>query len=262
MMSQSRMPALFLGHGSPMMVLEENNYTAMWRELGKKLPRPVAMVVISAHWYTRETAVTAMAKPRTIHDFGGFPQALFDIQYPATGSPELAKKIAALLSPVSVVQNQSWGLDHGCWAILSKMYPAASIPVVQLSIDGTQTSAWHASLGQKLSALRDQGILIIASGNVVHNLRMLRPEGAAVIYPWAQAFNQYVCDQLDWQGSLSEHPLVHFMAHEAAALSHPTPEHYLPLLYVLGARRADERITVLANGFDMGALSMLSIQVG
>lgn len=260
-MTTSRMPALFLGHGSPMNVLEDNRYTQAWRALGEKLPRPKAIVAVSAHWYTRGTAVTAMAQPKTIHDFGGFPQALFDTQYPAPGSPELAAELQSLLAPVQVIADTSeWGLDHGSWGVLIKMYPQADIPVVQLSVDGTQPAEYHYELGRKLAALRDQGIMIVASGNVVHNLRMAKWQGDISPYPWAESFNQYVRDNLDYQGE--HHPLVNFMQHEGAALSNPTPEHYLPLLYVLGGWDGKEPISIPVDGIEMAALSMLSVQVG
>lgn len=261
-MSQSRMPALFLGHGSPMNVLEENVYTEAWRALGKTLPRPKAIVAVSAHWYTQGTAVTAMEKPRTIHDFGGFPQALFDTQYPAPGSPELARKVADALAPVQVQLDQQWGFDHGSWGVLIKMYPEADIPVVQLSIDGTKPPAFHFELGRKLAALREQGIMIVASGNVVHNLRMVRWQGDAQPYAWASSFNEYVRDNLSWEGEAEQHPLVNFMQHDGAELSNPTPEHYLPLLYVLGARLPGETVSVPVDGLVMASLSMLSVQVG
>ncbi|WP_426766368.1 4,5-DOPA dioxygenase extradiol [Erwinia aphidicola] len=261
-MSHSRMPALFLGHGSPMNVLEENIYTETWSELGKTLPRPKAIIAVSAHWYTRGTAVTAMEKPRTIHDFGGFPQALFDTHYPAPGSPALAQQVADALAPVAAELDREWGFDHGSWGVLIKMYPDADIPVVQLSVDGTRPPAYHFELGRKLAALREQGIMIVASGNVVHNLRMVRWGGDAAAYPWAESFNQYVRDNLSWEGESEQHPLVNFMQHEGAALSNPTPEHYLPLLYVLGARAAGEAIAIPVDGIVMGSLSMLSVQVG
>lgn len=261
-MSQTRMPALFLGHGSPMNVLEENIYTETWRRLGETLPRPKAIIAVSAHWYTQGTAVTAMEKPRTIHDFGGFPQALFDTRYPAPGSPELAREIADALAPVTVKQDQEWGFDHGSWGVLIKMYPDADIPVVQLSVDGTQPPAWHFALGQKLAALREKGIMIVASGNVVHNLRMVRWQGEAEPYPWAISFNNFVQDNLQWEGDVEKHPLVNFMQHEGAALSNPTPEHYLPLLYVLGARLPGEAVSIPVDGLEMASLSMLSVQVG
>ncbi|OON41925.1 4,5-DOPA dioxygenase extradiol [Izhakiella australiensis] len=261
-MTQSRMPALFLGHGSPMNVLEENTYTQAWRQLGDTLPRPQAILAVSAHWYTRGTAVTAMEQPRTIHDFGGFPQALFDTHYRAPGSPALAKQVAELLAPLPVTLDQEWGFDHGSWGVLIKMYPQADIPVVQISVDGTKPPLWHYELGQKLAALRDRGVMIVASGNVVHNLRMLKWQGDNQAYPWAQGFNQFVRDNLSWQGPAEQHPLVNFMQHEGAALANPTPEHYLPLLYVLGSRQPDEPVTVPVDGNVMAALSMLSVQVG
>ncbi|APS28471.1 4,5-DOPA dioxygenase extradiol [Pectobacterium brasiliense] len=257
----SRMPALFLGHGSPMNVLESNVYTQAWQTLGETLPRPKAIIAVSAHWYTRGTAVTAMENPRTIHDFGGFPKALFDTQYPAPGSPELAARIQQVLAPYSVTADHSqWGLDHGSWGVLIKMYPDADIPVVQLSVDGTQPAAYHYELGRKLAALRDEGIMIVASGNVVHNLRAAKWEGDGEAYPWAISFNQFVRDSLTYQGN--DHPLVNFMQHEGAALSNPTPEHYLPLLYVLGSWDGREAISIPVDGLEMGSLSMLSVQVG
>lgn len=261
-MSHTRMPALFLGHGSPMNVLEENIWTETWRELGKTLPRPKAIIAVSAHWYTRGTAVTAMENPRTIHDFGGFPQALFDTRYPAPGSPALARQVAEALSPMAVELDQEWGFDHGSWGVLIKMYPQADIPVVQLSVDATKPAAYHFELGRKLAALREQGVMIVASGNVVHNLRMVRWSGEAEAWPWAESFNQYVRENLSWEGESEQHPLINFMQHDGAALSNPTPEHYLPLLYVLGARAEGEAITVPVDGIVMGSLSMLSVQVG
>jgi len=261
-MTESRMPALFLGHGSPMNVLEDNQYTQVWTRLGQTLPRPRAILAISAHWYTRGTAVTAMEHPRTIHDFGGFPQALFDIRYPALGSPELAKEIQQLLLPVAVDADLSeWGFDHGSWGVVKKMYPDADIPMVQLSIDGTQKPEYHYQLGRKLAALRDQGVMIIASGNVVHNLRMVRWQGEVAPYAWAESFNQFVRDNIAWRGE-GVHPLVNYSQHEGAALSNPTPEHYLPLLYVLGSWDGQEPVSVPVDGIEMGSLSMLSVQVG
>ena len=262
-MTSPRMPALFLGHGSPMNVLEDNTYTRAWQALGETLPRPKAIVAVSAHWFTRGTAVTAMENPRTIHDFGGFPQALFDKRYPAPGSPALAKQLQELLRPIDVAADTSeWGFDHGTWGVLIKMYPDADIPVVQLSIDGTQPAEYHYQIGKKLSALRDDGVMIVASGNVVHNLRMVKWEGNSEPYPWAASFNQYVLDNLDWKGEAKDHPLVNFMQHDGAALSNPSVEHYLPLLYVLGAWDGEEAITMPTDGIVMSSLSMLSVQLG
>lgn len=261
-MSNSRMPALFLGHGSPMNVLEENRYTTVWRELGKTLPRPRAIVAVSAHWYTQGTAVTAMSRPRTIHDFNGFPEALYATRYPAPGSPELAQEIADLLAPVVVQFDQAWGLDHGAWGVLIKMYPDAGIPVVQLSIDATKPAGWHYELGSQLAALRERGVMIVASGNVVHNLHMLRWQQEAEAWPWADSFNEFVRAQTAFTGATREHPLVNFMQHEHASLANPTAEHYLPLLYVLGTRQPDDAVTFPVDGIEMGAVSMLSVQVG
>lgn len=261
-MNESRMPAVFLGHGSPMNALENNSFTDMWRELAKTLPRPKGIVLISAHWYIERTAVTAMEKPRTIHDFGGFPQALFDCQYPASGSPQLAKKVVELLAPLPVALDHKWGLDHGAWCVLTKMYPEADIPVVQISIDGTKPPLYHFELGKKLNALRDEGILILASGNVVHNLRTLKWNGDDEPYPWAEAFNQFVRENLSWQGEAANHPLVNYMKAEGSKQSFSTPEHYLPILYALGCRQGDEPVTILTDGILMGSLSMLSIQIG
>lgn len=200
-MTSSRMPALFLGHGSPMNVLEDNVYTRAWRQLGETLPRPKAIVVVSAHWYTRGTGVTAMETPKTIHDFGGFPQALYDTHYPAPGSPALAQRLVELLAPQPVtLDKEAWGFDHGSWGVLIKMYPDADIPMVQLSIDSTKPAAWHLEMGRKLAALRDEGIMLIASGNVVHNLRTARWHGESSPYPWASAFNDYVKANLTWRG--------------------------------------------------------------
>lgn len=260
-MNSTRMPALFLGHGSPMNVLEDNRYTQAWRRLGETLPRPRAIVAISAHWYTRGTAVTAMEKPRTIHDFGGFPQELYETRYPAPGSPQLAERIRQLLEPVSVrADSEEWGLDHGSWGVLIKMYPQADIPVVQLSVDGTQPAAHHYLLGRKLAALRDEGVAIVASGNVVHNLRMIKWSGEAEPYPWAESFSRFVRDNLAWRGD--DHPLIDFMRHEGAALSNPTPDHFLPLLYVLGSWDGSEPVGVPVDGIEMGSLSMMSVKVG
>ncbi|AKA38284.1 4,5-DOPA dioxygenase extradiol [Yersinia ruckeri] len=260
-MNTSRMPALFLGHGSPMNVLEENSYTLAWRELGKAIPHPKAILAISAHWYTRGTVVTAMEKPRTIHDFGGFPQALFDTQYPAPGSPALAARVQMLLQPADVMADiHEWGLDHGTWGVLIKMYPDADIPVVQLSIDGTKPAAYHYELGRKLAALREEGVLIVASGNVVHNLGMVNWKDEALPYPWAESFQQFVRDNLDYQGD--NHPLVNFMDHDGAALSNPTPEHFLPLLYILASWDGKEAISLPTEGIEMGSLSMLSVRLG
>jgi len=259
-MRDGRMPALFLGHGSPMNVLEENRYTRVWQQLGRDLPRPRAILAISAHWYTRGTRVTAMEQPRTIHDFGGFPQALFDVRYPAPGSPALAQRVTELL-PLTE-KDESWGFDHGSWGLLARMYPEADIPLVQLSVDSTRSAEWHFEAGRKLAALRDEGILLVASGNVVHNLRTARWHGENTPYPWAVSFNDYVKDNLTWKGPTEQHPLVNYLDHEGGSLSNPTPDHFLPLLYVLGAWDGQEPVTIPVEGLEMGSISMLSVQIG
>jgi 4,5-DOPA dioxygenase extradiol len=253
------MPALFIGHGSPMNALEDNVYTRAWEQLGKSLPKPKAILAISAHWYTEGTAVTAMTAPPTIHDFGGFPQALFDMRYPAPGDPALAAHVRDLLAPVEVRLDDSWGLDHGTWSILVKMYPQADIPVLQLSIDATQPNAFHFETGRRLSALRDEGVLLMASGDVVHNLRTMR-WGSNEPYDWASRFNDTVRDCL--LGGDTEKLIDYAQWGGDARLSIPTPEHYLPLLYIAGARRADEAISIPVDGIELGSISMLTAMVG
>ncbi|MFZ6768878.1 4,5-DOPA dioxygenase extradiol [Undibacterium sp. Di26W] len=252
-----RSPAIFIGHGSPMNALDDNDYTRAWHDLGQTLARPKAILMVSAHWMTRGVAVTAMPRPRTIHDFGGFPQALFDIQYPAAGDPALAARVADLLAPMTVVQDQQWGLDHGTWSVLVKMYPQADVPVVQLSLDLSQPAAWHFELGRQLSVLRDEGVMLMASGNVVHNLRRMSSEVRA--YDWAQRFNDTMRAAIleqDWD------KLVHYEQFgNDASLAVPTNEHFLPVLYVLGSKRPDERVTVFAEGMELGAISMMSVAV-
>lgn len=257
--SSSRMPAIFFGHGSPMNALEDNVYTQAWRRLGATIPEPKAIVAISAHWTTRGTAVTAMAAPPTIHDFGGFPQALFDVRYPAPGDPALAARVRHLLAPVDVRLDHEWGLDHGTWSVLVKMYPDANVPVIQLSIDLAQPPAFHLELGRRLSALRDEGILIIASGDVVHNLRTVR-WGSSTPYDWATRFNDDVRECL-LRGDGKR--LADYAQWGAdAQLSVPTPEHFLPLLYIAGAQRDDEKISIAVDGIELASVSMLTFVTG
>lgn len=261
-MTKSRMPALFIGHGSPMNALEQNRYTEVWQALGQKITKPKAILVVSAHWYTKGTAVTAMKEPETIHDFGGFPQVLFNVEYRAPGSPELALRVQHLLAPLPViVDKEDWGLDHGAWEILLQMYPAADIPVVQLSIDGTKGAIHHYQLGKTLAALRDEGILILASGNVVHNLRMAKwDKDDESPYPWALGFNKYVRDNLSYRGH--NHPLIDYLNMDNAKLAVPTPDHYYPLLYILGVWDGKESISIPVDGIERGSISMLSVLVG
>lgn len=249
------MPALFIGHGSPMQAIEPTRYTAAWQELGQALPPPRAILCISAHWYTRGTVVTAMSAPSTIHDFYGFPPALYQCRYPAPGDPALAQQVRELLQPTAVHADESeWGLDHGCWSVLTYMYPEARIPVVQLSIDGTLPPAAHYELGRRLAPLRRQGVLILGSGDVVHNLRRLQRTSSAHPPDWATRFNDFVRTAIL---SGDHAALIDYAAHPDAALSAPTPEHYLPLLYVLGTQQQGEPATVPLDGIDMGTISLL-----
>jgi len=259
-MTRTTMPALFLGHGSPMNTLADNRYTQAWRSLGLALPKPQAILAISAHWFLPEVMVTAMTAPETIHDFGGFPQALFDVRYPAPGSPSLAARVAELLSPLDVAADQTWGLDHGTWSVLAHLYPDADIPVVQLSIDRSQPARFHYDLGRRLAPLREAGILIVGSGNVVHNLMALRRDAGDTAHPWAERFERAVMERLrrGEHDALIDYPGLD----REARLAVPTPEHYLPLLYVIGAMRADEAVSFPVHGIDMAALSMLSVAVG
>jgi 4,5-DOPA dioxygenase extradiol len=255
-----RLPALFVGHGSPMNALEHNDYTRAWRALGESLPRPRAILAISAHWYTRGTFVTSNDRPPTIHDFGGFPQPLFEVSYPAAGAPALAGRVAALLAPLNARESADWGLDHGTWSVLAHTYPAADIPIVQLSIDGTQPPAFHLAVGRRLAALRDEGILVFGSGGIVHNLGRLQRDGAAVTPGWAQEFDDWVRERA---AAADHEALVDFASRgDAARLSVPTPEHFLPLLYVLGTQQPGDTVSVPVSGFDLGSLSMTSIVVG
>jgi len=254
------MPAVFIGHGSPMNTLEHNRYTDAWRALGRTLPRPRAIVAISAHWVTQGTAVTAMDRPRTIHDFGGFPDELFAVQYPAPGEPALAARIRELLAPVAVHSDHHWGLDHGTWSILAHVYPDASIPVVQLSLDSGLEPRTHYELAKRLAPLRNDGVLIIGSGNVVHHLGMIRWAEDAPPYDWATHFNNRV---RGWLRAGNPQPLIEYREQgRDAALSIPTPEHYLPLLYVLAQQQAGETVEELVDGIEYGSIGMLAIRIG
>ena len=232
----SMLPAIFFGHGNPMNAVRHNNYTEMWGRMGEEIPKPKAILSISAHWYVPETGMTVSTAPRTIHDFGGFPQELYQVQYPAPGDPVLARRVQQLLAPLAVKLENSWGLDHGTWSVLRHVYPEADIPVVQLSIDETRPALFHFEIGRKLAPLRDEGVLIVGSGNLVHNLHTYawgrHPRDP---YDWAVRFES------DARGMMltGEHkPLINYETlGRDAALSIPTPDHYLPLLYVLAAQR-------------------------
>jgi 4,5-DOPA dioxygenase extradiol len=253
------MPAMFIGHGTPMNALETNRHTEAWRDVAHAAPAPKAILVVSAHWFTQGTGVTAMDNPKTIHDFGGFPQALFDMQYPAPGEASVARRVKELLMPLNVQLDQSWGLDHGAWSILVHMFPKANIPVLQLSIDGTKPPQFHYDLGKQLNALRDEDVLIVGSGNVVHNLGVMRRTNNAAPYNWATTFNDHVRTSLQKRDHAA---LVNFESFgEAARLSIPTMEHYLPMLYILGLQRNDDELSILTDGIDLSSISMLSFSI-
>lgn len=257
---QTRMPVLFFGHGNPINALEKNAFTEAWSRLGQALPRPRAIVAVSAHWVTRKTAVSAQLAPATIHDFGGFPPELFAVQYPAPGHPELAAEIASLLAPTPVALDLTWGLDHGTWSVLVHVFPAADIPVVQLSLAARASPAEHYRLGQALAPLRRQGILIVGSGNVVHNLAMMRWQPGATAYPWSVRFEDFVRKRIE-QGD--HQALIDFEATgDDGRLSVPTPEHFLPLLYCLGLIVPEDRLAFPTLGINAAAISMLSVSIG
>jgi 4,5-DOPA dioxygenase extradiol len=257
-----RMPVLFIGHGNPMNALTSNAYSRAWKAMGARLPRPKAIVSVSAHWYVSGTKVTATERPPTIHDFGGFPQALYEVEYPAPGDTNLAKRIADMLNPTRVdLDYESWGIDHGTWTVLRRMFPKADIPVVQLSIDRTKAANFHYDLGKLLSPLRDEDVLILASGNIVHNLGAFSWSGQKVkTYPWAVEFEAKVKSNLETH---NHKPLIHYESlGEDAMLSVPTPDHYLPLLYAVALWRSGEHFTFPVEGIDGGSVSMLSVQIG
>lgn len=255
------MPAIFFGHGNPMNALASNGYTGAWQRIGETVGKPKAVMMISAHWFVPETAVTAMPRPRTIHDFGGFPPELYRVRYPAPGAPELAERIQALLAPLAVRLDESWGLDHGTWSVLAHVYPQADVPVIQLSIDETKPASFHYELGERLSDLRDEGILILGSGNLVHNLHTYAwGRHPAEPYDWAVRFEARARALMQ----MGDHdPLIDYEAlGRDAQLCIPTPEHYLPLLYVLGTGRPGDAITFPVEGVDGGSISMLAVKVG
>ncbi|MHB1513029.1 MAG: 4,5-DOPA-extradiol-dioxygenase [Acidiferrobacter sp.] len=256
-----RLPAIFFGHGNPLNALGCNDYTEAWRRLGEEIPRPKAILAISAHWYGRETAVTVSVAPRTIHDFGGFPKELYQVQYKAPGDPALARRVQERLAPLLVKADDTWGLDHGAWSVLCHVYPNADIPIVQLSIDATRAPRFHFDIGRELAPLRDEGILILGSGNLIHNLRA---------YAWGQPLRE----PYDWAARFESRAKELMLARDYAALidyealgpdailSIPTPDHYLPLLYVLGAGQPGEGIRFPVAGIEGGSVSMLAVQMG
>lgn len=254
------MPAAFFGHGNPMNALEVNRYTSAWRAFGESVPRPRAILVVSAHWYINATAVTAMPRPRTIHDFYGFPQELFDVQYPAPGLPELAAEIKDVVHPTWVGADvDSWGIDHGTWSVLVHAFPDATIPVVQLSINAERSLDYHLELGAKLAPLRERGVLVVASGNVVHNLRGMNRDLPDDGFDWAQRFDESAKEQM-----LSDPTSVAALdAHLDYRNAVPTPDHFIPLLYLAGlAGSADDDVEVLVDGYTYGSLSMTAYTLG
>ena len=255
------MPAIFVGHGSPMNALLRNSYSRGWSKIGETIPRPKAVLAISAHWYIPGCTVTVSAAPRTIHDFGGFPDELYRVEYPAPGSAELARQVKDILSPIPVMLDENWGLDHGTWSVLMNTFPKADVPIVQLSINDSQPPHFHYDLGRRLAVLREEGVLVIGSGGLVHNLQAYAwGTQESKPYDWAVRFeNQVKKCLLD----RSDERLINYGNFgRDAILSAPTPDHYLPLLYVLGLRRKHDDVSFPVEGIDGGSVSMLAVQIG
>ena len=260
---QEKQPVLFIGHGSPMNAIEDNEFSQTWVKMGNEIPKPVAVVVISAHWLTNGTHITAMENPKTIHDFGGFPQALFDVQYPAKGNPELAQATADLITSTNVIQDHDWGLDHGTWSVVKHMYPNADIPVLQLSIDYNKPPQYHFELAKQLHALRNKGVLIIGSGNMVHNLSMVawdKLQDLEYGFDWAIEMNHIFKEKI---GNRDFDALIQYEKLNAAAqLAIPTPDHYYPLLYALGVQDSHDEISFFNDKAVGGSLTMTSVKWG
>jgi 4,5-DOPA dioxygenase extradiol len=255
------LPAIFFGHGNPMNALWKNDYTAAWARVGEHTPRPRAILSISAHWFVSGTGVTISTAPRTIHDFGGFPRELYQVQYPAPGDPALARRVQELLAPLPVTLDSSWGFDHGTWSVLRHMYPAADVPIVQLSVNRARPPDFHYEIGQRLASLREEGVLIVGSGNLVHNLHTYAWGRQTVEpYEWAVRFES------EAKGLLLAGDHSALVAYESlgpeAMLAIPTPDHYLPLLYVIGTRQVGDSVTFPVEGVDGGSISMLAVRVG
>lgn len=258
-----KLPVLFMGHGSPMNAIEDNEFTREWERVAKTLPRPKAILCVSAHWLTRGTFVTAMEKPPTLHDFGGFPQELFAVQYPAPGSPAMAEETLRTVRGTRVLADHDWGLDHGAWSVIKKMYPDADVPVLQFSIDYHQPPQWHYNLGKELAPLREKGILILASGNMVHNLRKVafdKINGPEYGFDWAMEMKAKFAKHIKGR----EHaPLIDYTSMgEAAKLAIPTPDHYYPLLYALGLQEKGEEAALFNDKAVAGSLTMTSVRMG
>ncbi|MFO0999135.1 MAG: 4,5-DOPA dioxygenase extradiol [Planctomycetaceae bacterium] len=253
------MPAFFIGHGSPMNAIEDNEFTRGWRKAMEGIPQPTAILCVSAHWLTRGTWVTALPKPRTIHDFGGFPRRLSEATYSAPGSPKIAQSIANSVSDVTIGLDQKWGLDHGAWSILMPVFPNANIPAMELSIDEHQSPIWHYELGQMLARLRRRGVLIIGSGNIVHNLGLMNPRLANSGYDWAEAFNETIKERL----LKNDHRSIidYTKLGREAQLAIPTSEHYLPLLYTLGLQTKADTVSIFNDQSVMGSITMTSVRI-
>ena len=260
---EEKMPVLFIGHGSPMNAIEDNEFSKRWQQMGKEIRTPKAVVVVSAHWLTKGTLVTAMPNPKTIHDFGGFPQALFDVQYPASGSPELASEIQKLITNPAVELDHDWGLDHGTWSVVKHMYPDADIPVLQLSIDYYKPAAYHYELAKQLLSLRKKGVLIIGSGNMVHNLRMVawdklnEPEYG---FDWALEMNDVFKNKIS--NGFHKELIQYEKLHKASTLAIPSPDHYYPLLYILALQTDNDKVEFFNDKAVGGSLTMTSVKIG
>lgn len=258
--SETKMPVLFVGHGSPMNGIEDNEFSQRWSKMAEDIPVPTAVIVVSAHWFTLGTKITAMDHPRTIHDFGGFPKALFDVQYPAPGNPVLARETAILIRKTPVMLDHDWGLDHGTWSIVRHMYPEANIPVLQISIDFSKGPKFHYELAKELSALRKKGVLIIGSGNMIHNLGMINWHQPDAGFDWAVEMNEKF-KNLITEGNHEQ--LINYESMgQAAKLSIPTPEHYLPLLYTLALQDKNDPVSLFNDKTLMGSISMTSVKIG
>lgn len=254
-----RMPVFFIGHGSPMNGIENNDFSRSWADLGKALTRPAAVLCVSAHWLTEGTYVTAMEHPRTIHDFYGFPSALFQVQYPAPGDPKLAKEVVGAVTSVNVGLDHEWGLDHGTWSVVKHLFPEANIPVLQLSIDYAKPADYHFNLARELAVLREKGVLIIGSGNMVHNLRMVDWRNVNGGYDWAEEMNVKFKDAIEQNDTARLFDYSTFGA--AAKLAIPTPDHYYPLIYAMGLRSKSDSISFFNDKLAMGSISMTSVKI-
>lgn len=252
------MPVLFVGHGSPMNAIEDNEFSQAWQAAAREIPLPKAILCISAHWETRQPRLTGMQAPPTIHDFYGFPRPLFELQYPAPGSPQLADRVISLLKSGAVTKDDSWGLDHGTWSVLCRMYPKADVPVVQLSLDRSQEAPYHYQLGRELQPLRHEGVLVVGSGNIVHNLRLMVWQEAA--FDWAQEYDERV---RQWILDGDHEAIIHYERYgRPAFLAVNSAEHYLPLLYVLGLQAEGETASFFAEKIWGGSLSMRCVRIG